>query len=207
MAGLRTNAFSLLEVMIALSIFAVILSAIVANMASLSSARQFTRDQQQANDLGRQIMEKIQALDFNTLGMDGHWSEPRFLVDDDGEEMRGLSVDELRAAGVFDGPIALNELEVFVECYRGIDAGFDGQHLARNNAANPGLMQYVDETADAYLARSSSYVLDQPSPYRLPNREAIAQVGTDPVVFRIVIRWDGRLRYELMTARRKGSTS
>lgn len=198
--------FSLLEIMFAMSILAIVLASIVANMSSLNQARENAGAMQQADAVIRGIMEKLQAIDFDDLGDDDHWSAPRFLTSAAGETLEGLSAEELITANVIQGPLAFDDVDVYIEYYRGIDFGFDGAHLAANNAATPGMMQYEDEAEDEYLRRVNDRVLDEPTAFRLTDRAAITTIAGDPIIIRLLIIWEGRQRLILYTSRRQGGS-
>jgi len=206
------RASSLLEVMVALVLLAIVLSALVANMASLTQSRDFAAEQEQANLIIRDLVEKVQSCPIDLLGTDGHWSEAQWISDDAGNPIGGLTVEQLHQRGITDQPIHLEDLEVFIEYFRGVDLEEGGVVVAE------GMMQRDGEPREDYEQRISRHVLDDGAVFRYRLDEEVdggralavrQQVALDPIVVRIIVRWGpvGERRLDVFTARRpEGST-
>ena len=210
--------FTLIEVMMSLALLAVIMAAIVANLGSLNSAQKVADEASMANDILRHLAEKVQAAQFDELGVAGTWSQARFMTSTTGAAQPGITPEQLQAWQIISYASPLPNLEVFVEYYRGLNDTDNGEHLSTASAATPpGLMQFSDESDAEYQQRLPNRILDNGAGndgsgrsiarYRLNDDLDIQEVGVAPFVVRVVLRWGEqadpaqRQRIELLTAR------
>ena len=59
-----SQGLSLIEVMVAMALLAIVLSAMVANMSTLTNTTDFAKEQEQANNVMFHVVEKLQTIDF-----------------------------------------------------------------------------------------------------------------------------------------------
>lgn len=192
---------SLLEVMFALAILAIVLSGVAVSIGHLDRASARSDDDQLANDLLRMVMERVLSVEYEDINTLGHWSAGRFLHgptpvgSDPVSYAHGLTMGDLRSRGLVHGETPFDDEEqyaarLFIEYFRAID-----------RAGDRGVMQSETETDADYRQRTASMRLDGNASYQLVDRSDIEQISDDPIVVRLVLvtRWR---RYERMTALR-----
>jgi prepilin-type N-terminal cleavage/methylation domain-containing protein len=194
-------AFSLLEVMISIAVLAVALGFIVGHYQFLDQNRQFTEQMSKAQEIARQIMDRVASLEPAKLGVlaDAPWSIPRFEDADVTDDAAAMTEADLIAMNLRAAPSGLESLRVYVEYYRGLtDAALPGPN-------NLGVMD------DAAITSAAAFHTSFADPtWRTPRRllrtiKPATQVAAEkPFAVRILVTWgpQSAQRVELLTARR-----
>jgi prepilin-type N-terminal cleavage/methylation domain-containing protein len=143
MTGQLRHGMSLIEVMVAMTVLAVGLMAVVGQIAPLNSQRQFTKDTQLAQTLVKAIGERIATAPFESLRTDTlPWTYVRQLPLSDNslppqltpetsagttcqpvrplDETSAVAGNNLLTQGLATQPTGLMNLQVFIEYYRTI---------------------------------------------------------------------------------------
>ena len=182
------SGFSLLEVMVALSILGVGMAVVSANWATLFSMRRSVGDQQQALAALSTVAERIASADWAGLGTDAApWSRGRYF-DRDGSTTIGLPPlsenpsnqrEHLRAQGLLAMGTGLNNLKIYVEYYRAVSQGASAGVLTPATA---------DVNSAAFRTRIASR--SNRNDMRLDSATPTAAVGEDdPVFVRLLATW------------------
>ena len=127
--SLSRAAFSLIELMIALSILAIGIMAILGNYASMKSSRIAVSDETKIQSTVSSIAERLASEKFSTLGTVGSWTSGRFfdVISTDRSpltEFSTIPLDNLISQGFELNPSGVSNLRVFIEFYRG-ETSFD----------------------------------------------------------------------------------
>jgi len=201
----------MIEVMIALTVLAVAITAILGNYQVLNSARTDTAARGAVSEIGRAILDRITAGDLRALGAEtpigGVVAQPWSLVRS--EDLPALRppltqnaadpADDLITQGLIPGPVPVEGLRVYIEYYRGLQV-LD---------ISTGAVLFSGVLDENYVARGDFRAAFANPGWRdarrlATNQAPIGQVAEDdPVVIRIVITWGFNQRLEFYTTKRR----
>lgn len=201
----------MIEVMIAITVLAVAITAILGNYQTLDSSRRDTASRGAIAELARGILDRIVAADAQSLGNEttppGAVAQPWSLarIEDDPALRPPLTQnapneeDDLVALGLIPGPVPVEDIQVWIEYYRGLDVldPSSGDVISRGV-----LSETFDEREDfREFFRNPTWRQDR----RLAtNITPILQVDEDdPIVIRLILIWEGGQRLEFYTIKRR----
>ena len=202
---MNRRGMSLVEVIIAAAILAIILSGVLGSYGSLVQGGQNLRQDQQVHNIQLMMAERLREVPWDELGTAAApWSLQRqvgtdtFMTDDAsiGDSASNLAItadrrilqitDTATNLGVLDAPTGIEGLEVYVEYYRAVTDG----------SGNEGVM---DESTGLFQT-AADYTTANLAPFLLGGIPSSVDEGI--VVWRLVISWDDGLsdgRKELTT--------
>lgn len=207
--------FSLVEVMLAVTILAIGLSVLLSDFLSSFRARDFAQEQFEAQEVSRTVLNRLLGAPTAFLGVEP-WAVARPRG---GTPLTvsgtGSAADDLVLMGIRSEPAAIQDLRIYVEYYRGI------QSIDPSSGAPTVLNGVLDSYADGdppelsisnfagYTVNSTTgaitAIADAWTDSRAldPTRPPAVQVPqTTPVVIRIIAIWGrGAQRLELHGAR------
>lgn len=200
-------AFSLIEVMCAMTILVIALTGILAQMQVVQGARSMATEQSKVQDVLRQTLERIAATQLFELGTTAaEWSMARYEdnVNGDRPPLTDLPTatdgDSLIGQGFIDSPTGIPDFQVFIEYYRGVHV-----RDATLAVTSRGIMQ----DSDVFTASGNFHLefkdATKRADWRLNPTNPVLQVGEDePVVIRVLIRWNNQ-SIQAFTARRRSA--
>jgi len=208
------NGFSIIEVMIAITVLAVALAAILNNYQVLDSARRDTAARGAVSEIARAILDRVVASDVRALGtanptaavVPQPWSLAR--VEDLPAVRPPLSIqaanpnDDLVVQGLLPANVIVPNLRVYIEYYRGDDV-IDAQTgtVIAQGAIDDTAFDAVGKFRDAFRIpawRTARRLATDQAPY--------LQIAEDsPMVIRIILVWDFNQRLEFYTTKRRSS--
>ena len=185
------RAFTIMEVMISLTILAVGISAILSNMFTLKSARDAARDAAIVENLANELVERFSGARWEALGTPAiKWSLHRPFSASVGNPLTDKddgSDNSLITLGILRQPTGMKDLRVYIDYYRGMTE-LDAAGLPI--VGKSGLMDGEGSTFNSLtelraIWRNETSIL----PYRLdPLIIPTIQVSEDrPLVIRILI--------------------
>lgn len=225
--NMRSLGFSMLEVMIALTVMVVSATTLMGLHANLQMARQSSIEVNRVNTLGRSIVEQIVAREASDIGdntsVDLIWSRPRFKpgsgvpVAGTGGNNLPLSEnaanadDDLFKTGLITEPTGIRNLQVYIEYYFGASSGASGGKLgifddaAFTASMLNGAGKIDIKSPDKF--RSGMSGTSYRNTYRVnPNQAPAGQVqDNDNILVRVVLVWGSSQSMEFYTAKRKES--
>ena len=118
------RAFTIMEVMVSLTILAVGISAILSNMFTLKLARDATRDAAIVENLANELIERFSGARWEALGTPViKWSIHRPYSTSVGNPLTDKddgSDNSLIALGILRQPTGMKDLRVYIDYYRGM---------------------------------------------------------------------------------------
>jgi prepilin-type N-terminal cleavage/methylation domain-containing protein len=208
---MRRRGFSLIEVMIALTVLAIALTAILGNYLTLNQTRTDTNDRGAVAEIGRSILDRLIACDMRALGLATAtsggvaqpWSVPRYEGDTAPNpgpmRLDGPAADNPVDLGLLPSKVTIPNLAIYIEYYRGLEriSPVDG-------TTQPGVMDDPGLTS-----RETFEQLFQSSTWRNERKLStseppIMQVDDEqPVVIRVIITWGNKQRMSFYTTKRR----
>ena len=201
----------MIEVMIALTILAIAITAILSNYHVLNTVRQDTAARGAVSELGRAILDRITAGDMRALGVlspaGSGVAQPWSLMRSEDLPLlrppmtQGAAdpANDLVALGLIPGPMPVTDLQVFIEYFRGVNV-ID---------LTTGIVQLSGVLDENYLERGDFREAFTDPDWRTARRLAgnappIVQVADDdPIVIRVILTWGINQRLEFFTTKRR----
>ena len=182
------SGLSLIEVMIAMALLAVALSAAVSALASSVQSNAYAEDREKANDLMRRVSDRLLTTRWDDL-MVG-WTASRYAQEANGlHNDNGLEEADLITAGVLDRPSGLADALVNIEYYRATAAR---PPLPTSDSSN-GLLERWDGTLQGYVpveAATAGQRFDDPAVLAACRISGTASSLSEPILIRVLIRWN-----------------
>jgi len=187
------HGFSLIEVMLAVTILASALTVMVGSFITSQQARELAHDQVLAQEVGRSILMRLQGAPTNQLGIPA-WGWGLARHEDAGDtplsDAPGTAAnDDLIALGLRTTPSNLIDLEVFIEYYRGTDSPDPSTGIP---ALQPGVLDSFAVGNDPSLSYSSfsNQVWRQARRLASAVPPANQVPANTSVVIRVIVRWN-----------------
>jgi prepilin-type N-terminal cleavage/methylation domain-containing protein len=179
--------FSLLEVMIAVAILAVALTALLGNLGTLDSAHVANRETAKAQEIAQVLAERIQGARWTRLGTaDEPWSwhrrEPRSASDT--PAIRPMTETDTTSGWIASAPRLVHNL--LLQAPSGAGLGIE-----REPSGLDDLAVYLEYYRPAATADAATW--SRRADYALAEDPATFSFGeTDAALVRIVVRWHPR---------------
>ncbi len=206
------SAFTLIEIMVTMTVMAVGLMAVLSSISTLNSARQATVENLRVNALLRTLVDRVQGAQWSDLTTTRlPWSRVRLFEDHslgNGDALPMTQTD-LVTYGLLSQPIltdgSTTELKVYFEYYRAIsyrdgngDAvlGKEGvsEDVSISSVSAAGSVMHSAPKRSLYRLKPTSDVLGLADPDLLG--------ADDPVLIRIVVELSPTRHMEIITGRK-----
>lgn len=209
----RRQAFSMIEVMVAVAVLATVMTILASNLYTLNNARTTMKERAVAQEVGRLMSERIQSENFNRLGTSDAsmaWSLHRRLTPWPGNSTPanppmtedGLPENNLITQGLLQQRSGVRDLRVYLEYYRNTALTID-----LLPSADPVLAwREMVTTSGGFIGRTNHMLAEQ-NPLAAILTPGGAGVQQPPfIIMRIVVEWSpligGTQRHELVIAKR-----
>ena len=205
------NGFSMIDCMISIAILAVGVMSTLTFISTLKSTRDASSDMVRANTLCRTLVDRIQGATWSRLATTAlPWSQARF--DSTGFTPalspldQPLTEADLLSLQVIQQSPSLPDLKIYVEYYRAIGL------LDSAGARISGKEGLLEDSSVVSAATSTAIFKDNAklNLYRIrpdPNGKGLDDTTLlgvdDPVVIRLILKWDTSRRLEFITGRKR----
>lgn len=117
---LNVRGFTLIEILITLSVLSVAILTVMSSMSSLQNGRRMAEDRVRAGMVAQSVMERLVSMDMDDMCKTGpmSWSQPRF-VDSAIVSNPPLTPPDLVSYNLMDLKSVPNGCRVYIEYYRG----------------------------------------------------------------------------------------
>jgi type II secretory pathway component PulJ len=207
-------AFTILEVMFAVTFLAISLTTVVGFYQNQHQMRRDTDERGRVTELGRHLLDRIIGADARALGnptppsgtVAMPWSMPRYESEGDAPLSEGAAIatDDLKNLGLVDRATQVSGLQVWIEYYRGLDT----LDPVTNTILEGVMDENFTESSDFRKAFRVESWLDgrRLSTVSAPYLQVDAE---DPYVVRVIMTWSGQgdvavnQRLEFFTVKRR----